>query len=78
MVSVADKIWKNKRIPDLEDLPVVRLARASGREGWQELADLDTLLEAIGSHWAGRQGCGRRRPAGAWLCHADLDANKLT
>lgn len=49
MVSVADKIWKNKRVPDLEDLLVARLSRASGRDGWQEFADLDTLLEAIGS-----------------------------
>jgi hypothetical protein len=49
MVSVADKIWKDKRVPDLEDLLVARLARASGRQAWQEFAGLDTLLEAIGS-----------------------------
>jgi hypothetical protein len=48
MVSVADKIWKNKRVPGLEDLLVTRLAQASGRDAWQEFADLDTLLEAIG------------------------------
>jgi hypothetical protein len=48
MVSVADKIWKNKRVPDLEGLLVARLARASGRDAWQEFAGLDTLLEAIG------------------------------
>jgi len=48
MVSVADKIWKNKRVHDLESLLVARLARASGRDAWQEFADLDTLLEAIG------------------------------
>ena len=48
MVSVADKIWKNKRVTDLEDLLVTRLAQASGRDAWQEFADLDTLLEAIG------------------------------
>jgi hypothetical protein len=48
MVSVADKIWKNKRVPDLEDLLVTRLAQASGRDTWQEFADLDTLLQAIG------------------------------
>jgi hypothetical protein len=48
MVSVADKIWKNKRVPDLEGLLVARFAQASGRDAWQEFADLDTLLEAIG------------------------------
>jgi hypothetical protein len=48
MVSVADKIWKNKRVPDLEDALVIMLAGASGRDAWQEFADLDVLLEAIG------------------------------
>ena len=48
MVSVADKIWKNKRILGLEDRLVASLAQASGRDAWQEFADLDTLLEAIG------------------------------
>jgi hypothetical protein len=48
MVSLADKIWKNKRVPDLEDLLVARLAQASGGDAWQEFADLDVLLEAIG------------------------------
>jgi hypothetical protein len=49
MVSVADKIWKNKRVPDLEDLFVARLTQASGREAWEEFLALDGLLEAIGS-----------------------------
>jgi hypothetical protein len=49
MVSAADKVWKNKRVPSLEDLLVGRLASASGRPAWQAFADLDTLLEAIGS-----------------------------
>jgi hypothetical protein len=48
MVSVADKIWKNKRVPDLENLLVTVLAQASGQDAWQEFAELDTLLEAIG------------------------------
>jgi hypothetical protein len=48
MVSVADKVWKNKRVPDLEGRLVASLAHASGRDAWQEFADLDTLLEAIG------------------------------
>jgi hypothetical protein len=48
MVSLADKTWKNKRVPDLEDLLVTRLAQASGQDAWQEFADLDTLLQDIG------------------------------
>jgi hypothetical protein len=31
LVSLADKIWKNKRVPDLEDLVVARLSEATGR-----------------------------------------------
>jgi len=48
MVSVADKIWKNKRIPELENLLIARLAIASGREPWQEFAALVDLLTQIG------------------------------
>jgi len=48
MVSLADKIWKNKRVPDLEDLVVTRLAQASGQDAWTVFAGLDTLLQDIG------------------------------
>lgn len=48
MVSVADKAWKNKRIPDLEDLLVARLTQASGRDAWEEFRALDDLLQTIG------------------------------
>jgi hypothetical protein len=47
MVSVADKIWKNKRVPELENLLLARLAESSGREPWEELIALDVLLERI-------------------------------
>jgi hypothetical protein len=33
---------------------VTRLAQASGRDAWQEFADLDALLEAIGDDAADR------------------------
>lgn len=49
MVSTADKIWKNKRVTELEDLLVARLARESGRERWQEYLALDELLSRIGA-----------------------------
>jgi hypothetical protein len=49
LVSVADKIWKNRRVPDLEDLVVARLAEASGREFWEEFLALDDILTSIGN-----------------------------
>ncbi|MFF3216757.1 phosphohydrolase [Streptomyces sp. NPDC002886] len=48
VVSLADKIWKNKRVPDLEDLVVARLARATGRASWEEFMALDEVLTRIG------------------------------
>jgi hypothetical protein len=54
MVSVADKAWKNKRVAELEDLLVARLAQASGRDAWEEFLALDRLLAAIGDGADGR------------------------
>ncbi|MEV0175613.1 HD domain-containing protein [Streptomyces sp. NPDC050803] len=48
LVSVADKAWKGKRVPALEDLLVRRLAEASGRTVWEEFLELDDLLTAVG------------------------------
>ncbi|MEU1390590.1 MULTISPECIES: phosphohydrolase [unclassified Nonomuraea] len=48
LVSLADKIWKNKRVPDLEDLIVARLSEATGRATWEELIALDEVLSHIG------------------------------
>jgi hypothetical protein len=48
LVSLADKIWKDKRLSDLEDLVVNRLAAASGRSSWEEFLVLDDLLTSIG------------------------------
>ncbi|MER6124606.1 HD domain-containing protein [Streptomyces sp. NPDC001795] len=48
LVSTADKIWKNKRVPDLENLVVTRLAEASGRAAWEEFLAFDDLLGSIG------------------------------
>ncbi|MFI7635230.1 hypothetical protein [Nonomuraea sp. NPDC049400] len=47
-MSLADKLWKNKRVPDLEVLVVTRLAQASGQQPWEEYAALDELLTHIG------------------------------
>ncbi|MCX5262829.1 HD domain-containing protein [Streptomyces sp. NBC_00199] len=48
LVSLADKVWKNKRAADLEDLVVAELARAAGRPAWQEFLDLDDFLTSVG------------------------------
>ncbi|MEV6484342.1 HD domain-containing protein [Streptomyces sp. NPDC051576] len=48
LVSLADKVWKNKRVPDLEDLVVARLAEATGRAVWEEFLALDEVLTGIG------------------------------
>lgn len=48
LVSVADKIWKNKRVQELEDLVVARLAEASGRTRWEEFLAFDDVLGVLG------------------------------
>ena len=47
--AVADKIWKNKLVADLENLLVARLAEASGRTPWEEFLALDDILTSIGN-----------------------------
>lgn len=44
LVSLADKIWKAKRVPELERLVIDRLAAASGQEPWEVFMALDTVL----------------------------------
>ncbi|WP_444948497.1 HD domain-containing protein [Micromonospora ureilytica] len=47
LVSVADKVWKGKRVTDLEELLVDRLADVTGRERWSVFLDLDDILDQI-------------------------------
>ncbi|MEU7857548.1 HD domain-containing protein [Nonomuraea sp. NPDC049141] len=47
LVSLADKIWKAKRVVDLEQLIVDRLAAASGRPPWQVFMDLDEFITRV-------------------------------
>ncbi|WNO70587.1 HD domain-containing protein [Streptomyces sp. AM8-1-1] len=54
LVSTADKVWKDKRVPDLEDRLVRALAEATGREPWEEYLALDDLLSGLGAD-AGRR-----------------------
>ncbi|WP_244295282.1 hypothetical protein [Micromonospora orduensis] len=47
LVSVADKVWKGKRVTDLEALLVDRLAEVTGRERWSVFLDLDDILDRL-------------------------------
>lgn len=47
LVSLADKVWKAKRLPDLEQLVVDRLAAASGQQPWEAFLALDDHLEVL-------------------------------
>ncbi|MFF3649109.1 HD domain-containing protein [Streptomyces sp. NPDC002181] len=47
LVSTADKVWKGKRVPGLEDLLVGRIAEAAGTEPWAVFLDLDEVLGRI-------------------------------
>ncbi|MEU5598361.1 HD domain-containing protein [Streptomyces sp. NPDC020298] len=48
LVSLADKVWKNKRVTELEDLVVARLAEAGGRPPWETFLRLDSFLTDVG------------------------------
>lgn len=47
LVSLADKIWKAKRVTELEQLVVDHLAAASGQEPWETFMVLDDELDRI-------------------------------
>jgi len=44
---MADKIWKAKRVPDLEDRIIRRICDISGESRWQVFMTLDDLLDRI-------------------------------
>ncbi|WP_246477312.1 HD domain-containing protein [Actinokineospora xionganensis] len=47
LVSLADKVWKAKRVPDLEQRVVEHLAAAAGQEPWEAFMALDDFLDAL-------------------------------
>ncbi|SDT79850.1 HDIG domain-containing protein [Streptomyces sp. TLI_053] len=49
LVSLADKVWKDSRVRDLEDRVTDLLAVASGRAPWEVFLVLDDLLTGIGA-----------------------------
>jgi hypothetical protein len=44
LVSLADKVWKAKRVDDLEQLVVDRVVAESGQERWKVFLELDDEL----------------------------------
>jgi hypothetical protein len=44
LVSVSDKVWKGKRVDDLEQLLIDVLASATGRSKWETFMELDDVL----------------------------------
>ncbi|WP_307801105.1 HDIG domain-containing metalloprotein [Actinomadura violacea] len=47
LVSLADKVWKAKRVPDLEECVVDVLAAASGAERWEVFMGLDDVCDRL-------------------------------
>lgn len=49
VVSLADKVWKDQRVADLEQGLVDRIVALTGDEAWSIYAALDDLLTRIGA-----------------------------
>ncbi|MFG2846389.1 phosphohydrolase, partial [Kitasatospora sp. NPDC048296] len=47
LVSLADKIWKGKRVTDLEQLLIERLCETGRQQPWEAFAALDDVLDHI-------------------------------
>lgn len=54
LVSLADKVWKAKRVPELEQRVVDHLAAAAWQEPWQVFMTLDDMLTELAEDAAGR------------------------
>ncbi|XVQ08521.1 HD domain-containing protein [Spirillospora sp. CA-255316] len=65
LVSLADKVWKAKRVRDLEQLVVDRLAVAAGEAPWQAFLMLDDVLGGIAEGADRRLAYQSAHPVGA-------------
>ncbi|MFC9967845.1 HD domain-containing protein [Nocardia ignorata] len=65
LVSLADKVWKAKRVPELEELVVRHLVVADGRESWQVFMALDDELDRIAADADRRLAFQARYPVSA-------------
>jgi hypothetical protein len=62
LVSLADKIWKAKRVSDLEDLVTAEIATTCGLARWQAFATLDDILDDLAAEADGRLAYQARHP----------------
>lgn len=62
LVVLADKVWKGKRVPELEDAFVTRLCAATGEQPWEAFLRLDGILEALAEHATARLAFQSRHP----------------
>ncbi|WP_144123679.1 HD domain-containing protein [Catellatospora sichuanensis] len=62
LVVLADKVWKGKRVPGLEDEVTVRLCAASGEQPWEAFLRLDDLLERLARDADARLAFQARHP----------------
>jgi HD superfamily phosphodiesterase len=65
LVSLADKVWKAKRVPDLEDLIVARICAATGESPWQAFMALDDISTRIAGDADARLAFQARHPIGS-------------
>lgn len=63
LVSLADKVWKARRVTDLERLVVDRIAAATGRQPWEAFLTLDDILGELAADADARLAYQARHPA---------------
>ncbi|MEU4744378.1 phosphohydrolase [Actinosynnema sp. NPDC023658] len=66
LVSPADKVWKGKRVPDLEQLVVNHLAEPDARLHWQVFMALDDELDRIAQDAPRRLAFQSSHPVTGW------------
>lgn len=54
LVALADKLWKGKRVAELEQRVITALARSSGRDAWSLFVVLEDCFETIAAGGAAR------------------------
>jgi HD superfamily phosphodiesterase len=65
LVSLADKVWKAKRVADLEDQIVKRICATSGERPWQAFLALDDVSARIVRDADARLAFQARHPIGS-------------
>ncbi|WP_155375316.1 HD domain-containing protein [Catellatospora vulcania] len=62
LVVLADKVWKGKRVPPLEDEVTARLCAVDGEQPWEAFLRLDDLLERLARDADARLAFQARHP----------------